>query len=107
LSEKLSHFSEQDVELAVKRILEVMSQSLSEGYRIEIRGFGSFSLHKRSSFLGRNPRTGESVTVPEKYLPYFKPGKLLQDRVNEGFHKELSISTSFSNQTAPSIETVK
>jgi integration host factor subunit beta len=72
-----------DIELAVKMILEYMSQILSAGERIEIRGFGSFSLHYRESRTGRNPKTGESVRLEGKYVPHFKPGKELRDRVNE------------------------
>jgi len=60
-----------------------MSESLSSGERIEIRGFGSFSLHFREPRVGRNPKTGEAVTLAGKYVPHFKPGKELKDRVNE------------------------
>ncbi|AYN94960.1 MULTISPECIES: integration host factor subunit beta [Pseudomonas] len=75
--------SSRDVELAIKTMLEQMAQALSTGDRIEIRGFGSFSLHYRSPRTGRNPKTGESVTLDGKYVPHFKPGKELRDRVNE------------------------
>ncbi|TWI47031.1 integration host factor subunit beta [Pseudomonas duriflava] len=75
--------SSKDVELAIKTMLEQMAQALSAGERIEIRGFGSFSLHYRSPRTGRNPKTGESVTLDGKYVPHFKPGKELRDRVNE------------------------
>lgn len=71
-----------DVELAVKGIIEHMSQALASGDRIEIRGFGSFSLHYRPPRIGRNPKTGESVALPGKYVPHFKPGKELRDRVD-------------------------
>jgi integration host factor subunit beta len=60
-----------------------MSTSLSEGERIEIRGFGSFTLHHRPARIGRNPKSGKSVELDEKYVPHFKPGKELRDRVNE------------------------
>ena len=70
--------------MAVKTMLEMMSNSLTEGDRIEIRGFGSFSLHFRPPRLGRNPKTGDSVALPGKYVPHFKPGKELRDRVNNG-----------------------
>ena len=76
--------SSKDVELAIKTMLEQMSQALSTGDRIEIRGFGSFSLHFRPPRLGRNPKTGDSVALPGKYVPHFKPGKELRDRVNAG-----------------------
>ncbi len=71
-----------DVESAVKCIIEKMNQALSSGERIEIRGFGSFSLHLRPARLGRNPKTGESVALSKKYVPHFKPGKELRDRVD-------------------------
>lgn len=76
-----------DVELAVKVILEYLAQALVNNGRIEIRGFGSFSLHFREPRLGRNPKTGAKVELPGKYVPYFKPGKELRDRVNSGMHK--------------------
>jgi integration host factor subunit beta len=72
-----------DVELAVKMIIETMSQTLAEGKRIEIRGFGSFSLHYRAPRQGRNPKTGDSVSLTSKYVPHFKPGKELRDQVND------------------------
>lgn len=78
-----------DVELAVKNIIDQMSIALAEGGRIEIRGFGSFSLHYRPPRMGRNPKTGESVSLIGKYAPHFKPGKRLRDRVNEGRQREL------------------
>ncbi|MEH3023278.1 MAG: integration host factor subunit beta [Pseudomonas oryzihabitans] len=75
--------SSKDVELAIKTMLEQMAQALSTGDRIEIRGFGSFSLHYRAPRTGRNPKTGESVLLDGKFVPHFKPGKELRDRVNE------------------------
>jgi len=75
--------SVKDVELAVKTMLDHMTEALSEGERIEIRGFGSFSLHYRAPRIGRNPKTGESVPLPAKYVPHFKPGKELRDQVND------------------------
>jgi len=82
LAEKLSHLSAKDVENAIKEILEMMAQSLSKGERIEIRGFGSFSLHFRAPRVGRNPKTGDAVELAGKYVPHFKPGKELRERVN-------------------------
>jgi integration host factor subunit beta len=70
------------MELAVKMILDHMSDALARGERIEIRGFGSFSLHYRAPRVGRNPKTGEPVSLPGKYVPHFKPGKELRERVN-------------------------
>lgn len=77
-----SQLSSRDVELAVKMILDHMAGALAEGERIEIRGFGSFSLHYRAPRLGRNPKTGEKVHLSGKYVPHFKPGKELRERVN-------------------------
>jgi len=74
---------QKDVELAVRTIMEQMSEALSEGERIEIRGFGSFSLHFRMPRRGRNPRTGETVELQGKYVPHFKPGKDLRERVDQ------------------------
>ncbi|MCH2058473.1 MAG: integration host factor subunit beta [Thalassotalea sp.] len=82
LAEKLAHIPAKDVESAIKEILEMMAQSLSKGERIEIRGFGSFSLHYRAPRTGRNPKTGEAVELSGKYVPHFKPGKELRERVN-------------------------
>ncbi|NBU59026.1 MAG: integration host factor subunit beta [Betaproteobacteria bacterium] len=72
-----------DAEIAVKTILDAMSQTLCDGHRIEIRGFGSFSLNYRPPRQGRNPKTGDTVPVPAKYVPHFKAGKELRDRVDE------------------------
>ena len=82
LAGKLSHLSAKDVEDSIKEILELMAGSLSKGERIEIRGFGSCSLHYRAPRTGRNPKTGESVELQAKYVPHFKPGKELRERVN-------------------------
>ena len=84
LARRQGHLKADDVDMAVKTLLEMMSNSLTEGDRIEIRGFGSFSLHFRPPRLGRNPKTGDSVALPGKYVPHFKPGKELRDRVNNG-----------------------
>ena len=84
VASKQPQLSQKDVELAIKTLLEGMSQTLATGGRIEIRGFGSFSLHYRSARTGRNPKTGESVDLTGKYVPHFKPGKELRERVNVG-----------------------
>ena len=84
LSRRQAHLKADDVDLAVKNLLEMMSNALTQGERIEIRGFGSFSLHFRPPRLGRNPKTGDSVALPGKHVPHFKPGKELRDRVNGG-----------------------
>ena len=84
-----SHLAYKDVELAVRCILDNMSNALASGERIEIRGFGSFSLHYRPPRIGRNPKTGEAVSLSGKYVPHFKPGKELRDRVNQAYQEEL------------------
>ncbi len=71
-----------DTDIAVKTVLEAMAQALSSGQRIEIRGFGSFSLSTRSPRVGRNPKSGEKVMVPGKQVPHFKAGKELRERVD-------------------------
>lgn len=78
------HLLPSDVELAVKVILEQMSYALHSGNRIEVRGFGSFSLHYREPRMGRNPKTGEPVHLEAKHVPHFKPGKELRLAVNQG-----------------------
>ena len=77
-----SKLATKDVELSVKAILDQMVDTLATGDRIEIRGFGSFSLHYREPRIGRNPKSGEKVELEGKYVPHFKPGKELRDRVN-------------------------
>ncbi|QCI21607.1 integration host factor subunit beta [Buchnera aphidicola (Hyadaphis tataricae)] len=82
IAEKNIHISNKIIRSAIKEMLEHMIISLVKGKRIEIRGFGSFSLHYRSARLGRNPKTGKIVQLHEKYIPYFKPGKELRNRIN-------------------------
>lgn len=82
ISRHQKHLAAKDVELAVKHILELMSEALASGERIEIRGFGSFSLHFRPPRMGRNPKTGDAVALAGKHVPHFKPGKDLRERVN-------------------------
>jgi len=83
LAGRQTHLAFNDVELSVKSVMEQMSQALSTGERIEIRGFGSFSLHFRPPRMGRNRKTGSAVALPGKHVPHFKPGKELRERVNE------------------------
>lgn len=83
LSARQTLLTGKDVELAVKVMVEQMSEVLASGHRIEIRGFGSFSLHYRAPRIGRNPKTGESVPLTGKSTPHFKPGKELRERVNQ------------------------
>ena len=83
LSRRQAHLKADDVDLAVKSLLEMMGGALSTGDRIEIRGFGSFSLHYRPPRPGRNPKTGDAVALAGKHVPHFKPGKELRERVND------------------------
>ena len=89
LAQKQSQLAYKDVELAVKTMLDHMAMTLASGERIEIRGFGSFSLHYRPPRTGRNPKTGDAVSLTSKYVPHFKPGKELRERVNKTRSKEL------------------
>ncbi len=82
LARHQGHLAHKDIELAVKSLIEKMSQSLASGERIEIRGFGSFSLHFRPARMGRNPKSGTAVALQGKHVPHFKPGKELRERVN-------------------------
>ena len=95
--------STKDVELAVKTLIEEMADTLANGGRIEIRGFGSFSLHFRAPRVGRNPKTGASVELHGKYVPHFKPGKELRERVNAAMYREKEQGTrgSDDNTTDP------
>jgi integration host factor subunit beta len=83
LAARHNQLAPKDAELAVKTMLDAMSSTLSQGDRIEIRGFGSFGLNYRPPRTGRNPKTGEKVLVPKKYVPHFKAGKELRERVDE------------------------
>ena len=82
LAERFSQLTHRDTEFAVKTILDAMSAALAKGHRIEIRGFGSFSINRRPPRLGRNPRSGEQVVIAEKLVPHFKPGKALREAVD-------------------------
>jgi len=87
LAKKHSHLSINDVSSAVSIMLEHMIQTLASGERVEIRGFGSFDLHYFASRNGRNPKTGEVLTLPSKYKAHFKPGKELKSRVNNSINR--------------------
>lgn len=82
LSKQFGQLAHRDAEFAVKAILDAMGDALVKGHRIEIRGFGSFAVNRRSPRVGRNPRTGERVMIPEKRVPHFKPGKALREQVD-------------------------
>ena len=83
LSQEQPHLPPRDVEFSVNAVLDHMRRALVAGDRIEIRGFGSIGLRYRMPRTGRNPKTGEAVSVPGKYVPHFKPGRLLRERVNQ------------------------
>jgi integration host factor subunit beta len=89
-----------DVELAVKTILEQMGHTLASGDRIEIRGFGSFSLHFRPPRIGRNPKSGDPVSLPAKYVPHFKPGKDLRERVKESHGLDPGVAPDLEDDDA-------
>ena len=84
ISKNQDQLPQRDIELAVKTIINCMTRALSTGERIEIRGFGSFSLRYRRPRIGRNPKSGMKVQINERYVPHFKPGKNLKKRVNQG-----------------------
>lgn len=94
LAEKVSCLNYKDAEVVCKEIVNQMSEALVNKNRIEIRGFGSFSLHFREKQERRNPKTGESVMVDSKYFPHFKPGKELRDRLNHSFTNGVAIKES-------------
>ena len=77
------HLYHRDVERIVNAIFEEITEALSDGNRVELRGFGAFTVKQRDARIGRNPRTGEAVQVDEKHVPFFKAGKLLRDRMND------------------------
>ena len=80
--DRFTYFSSSDLEASVKHVIDLMGQTLATGGGIEIRGFGSFGLSYRRARIGRNPRTGQAVALPSKYVPKFRPGKRLRERVN-------------------------
>ena len=83
LASRFTHLTAKDAEIAVKEILDAIGNSLAHGDRVEIRGFGSFCLNYRPARKGRNPKSGEAVSVPAKYVPHFKAGKEMRERVEE------------------------
>ncbi|NYT61396.1 integration host factor subunit beta [Alcaligenaceae bacterium] len=94
LASRYPTLSLRDTDYAVKTVLDAMTQALANGQRIEIRGFGSFSLSERLPRVGRNPKSGEKVMVPAKQVPHFKAGKELRERVDNGYDDEVKASTS-------------
>ena len=88
LAEANPHLYHRDVERVVNTILDGITDALAEGDRVELRGFGAFSVRRRPARVGRNPRTGESVAVKEKHVPFFKTGKEMRERLNNGYDGE-------------------
>lgn len=82
IADENPHLYQRDVERIVNTVFEEVIEAIADGNRVELRGFGAFSVKKRDPRVGRNPRTGESVQVEEKHVPFFKTGKLLRDRLN-------------------------
>ena len=85
LAEENPHLYQRDVERVVSTVFDTITEALAEGDRVELRGFGAFSIKERESRTGRNPRTGEAVHVPKKHVPFFKTGKELRERLNDGY----------------------
>jgi integration host factor subunit beta len=83
IADENPHLYQRDVEKIVNTIFDEVIEAMASGDRVELRGFGAFSVKKRDARVGRNPRTGESVSVEEKHVPFFKTGKLLRDRLND------------------------
>lgn len=96
LSLKQTHLMQKDVELAVKLVLDQISNALARQARVEIRGFGSFALHHRPARTGRNPKSGEPVQIPAKHVPHFKPGKEMRERVNAVAQEEAAAAAARS-----------
>jgi integration host factor subunit beta len=84
IADENPHLYQRDVERIVGTIFDEIIEAMAEGHRVELRGFGAFSVKKRDARQGRNPRTGDAVEVEEKYVPFFKTGKLLRERLNQG-----------------------
>jgi len=82
IADQNPHLFQRDVERIVNTVFDEITNAMANGDRVELRGFGAFSVKKRDARVGRNPRTGESVSVSEKHVPFFKTGKLLRDRLN-------------------------
>jgi integration host factor subunit beta len=104
LAERFSQLAHRDAEFAVRTMLDAMSDALARGHRIEIRGFGSFSISRRPPRVGRNPRSGEQVIVPEKLVPHFKPGKALRESVDQSADARLGVTTAPDPDSPPTAE---
>jgi integration host factor subunit beta len=101
LAQRYPQLVAKDAEYAVKMILDAMGQALLSGNRIEIRGFGSFGLNYRPPRIGRNPKSGEKVQVPDKSVPHFKAGKELRERVDANYAEQQARDAAMETQTAP------
>ncbi len=82
ITQKHEGFEREEVDAVVREVLEAITCELARGGRVELRGFGSFTTKKRKARIGRNPKTGEAVHIPTKYMPHFKPGKEMRERVD-------------------------
>ena len=82
IADENPHLYQRDVERIVNTVFDEVTEAMARGDRVELRGFGAFSVKRRESRVGRNPRTGDTVDVEEKHVPFFKTGKLLRDRLN-------------------------
>ncbi len=100
LASRYPQLAARDTDIAVKTVLDAMTQALANGQRIEIRGFGSFSLSMRSPRIGRNPKSGEKVMVPAKQVPHFKAGKELRERVDAAFDAQAKAEGSLSDDSS-------
>ena len=98
LAARFGQLTHRDAEYAVKTILDALSKALVRGHRVEIRGFGSFSVNRRPPRIGRNPRSGESVAIPEKRVPHFKPGKALREAVDARTEELLTTRASENSE---------
>jgi integration host factor subunit beta len=101
LAERFGQLTQRDTEFAVKAILDAMSEALAKGHRIEIRGFGSFSVNRRPPRVGRNPRSGEQVVIPQKLVPHFKPGKALREAVDQNMPVDAAGDSPPASRAAP------
>ena len=88
IAEQNPHLYQRDVENIVNAILDEITNALAHGDRVELRGFGAFSVKNRAARSGRNPRTGDKVEVSEKFVPFFKTGKEMRERLNDGYDPE-------------------
>lgn len=101
LAARFDQQTQRDAEMAVKTLLDALGSALVQGQRIEVRGFGSFSVTQRAPRMGRNPRSGAAVAIPAKRVPHFKPGKALREAVDSSLAPDDTRSTSTPNLPLP------